>query len=149
MEVFLQLEAILRWPLTFPALECFHIGGLALGIGTIAIVDFRLLGRGIRDEKVSALAASMTPWTVLGLLFVFFSAAGLFASDPDLYYLNPTFQLKMVLLLIALIFHFTVHQVRVFNDPAEGSAKGIAWISLLLWSSIIFCGIFTAFTGQA
>lgn len=149
MEVFLQLEAILESPLTFPALECFHIVGLAVGIGTIAIVDFRLLGLGLRDPKISVLAASMTPWTLAGLITTFLSAGGLFYSDPDLYYLNHSFQLKMVLLLGALIFHFTVRQPRALDDPPEGSAKWVGAVSLLLWASIIFCGIFIGFTAVA
>lgn len=145
--VFLDIvDAVLESQLTFPALECLHIAGFALGVGTIAAVDFRMLGFGLRDTAVSRLAAAMTPWTVAGLLLVFFSAGGLFYSDPDLYYLNPSFQLKMVLLLAALIFHFAVRQKRALED-APG--KWPAAVSLLLWTSIVFCGIFIAFTGEA
>ena len=43
-------------PLAFPVLECFHIVGFALSIGTIAIVDFRLLGWGMRRETPAQLA---------------------------------------------------------------------------------------------
>jgi hypothetical protein len=147
--VFLQLEAILESQLTFPALECFHIAGLAIGIGSIAIVDFRLLGLGLKQSPVAALAARLTPWTLLGLFLVFFSAAGLFYSDPDLYYLNPSFQLKMLLLFAALVFHFVFRQPRVLSGPPEGSARWLGASSLLLWTAIVFCGIFIAFTGEA
>jgi hypothetical protein len=144
--MFLQLQAILESPLTFPALECFHIAGFALGIGTIAVVDFRMLGLAMPKQKVSAIAADLSKWTLLGLTLVFLSAAGLFYSDPDLYYLNPSFQIKMTLLLAALIFHYTVHQPKAFaDDPAKWPGA----VSLLLWSGIVFCGIFIAFTGEA
>jgi hypothetical protein len=142
----LQLQAILESELTFPALECFHIVGFGLGIGTIALVDFRILGLTLPLQKVSALAADLSRWTLLGLVLVFLSAGGLFYSDPDLYYLNPSFQLKMTLLLAALIFHYTVRQPRAHNDDP---AKWPAAVSLLLWSGIVFCGIFIAFTGEA
>lgn len=36
--------------LAFPVLECIHIIGFALSIGTIAIVDFRLLGIGMKRQ---------------------------------------------------------------------------------------------------
>ena len=36
--------------LAFPILECFHIVGFAYPIGTIAIVDFSLLGIGMRRQ---------------------------------------------------------------------------------------------------
>jgi hypothetical protein len=144
--MFLQLQAILESPLTFPALECFHIAGFALGVGTIAVVDFRMLGLAMPKQKVSAIAADLSKWTLLGLTLVFLSAGGLFYSDPDLYYLNPSFQLKMTLLLAALIFHYTVRQPKAFaDDPAKWPGA----VSLLLWSGIVFCGIFIAFTGDA
>lgn len=142
----LQLQAILESEFTFPVLECIHILGFGLGVGTIALVDFRILGLAMPSQKMSVLAAEMSRWTLLGLVLVFLSASGLFYSDPDLYYLNPSFQLKMTLLLGALIFHYTVRQPRAFNDDL---AKWPAVLSLLLWSGIVFCGIFIAFTGDA
>ena len=142
----LQLQAILESELTFPALECFHIVGFGLGVGTIAVVDFRMLGWAMPSAKVSDVAASMSKWTAIGLTLVFLSAGGLFYSDPDLYYLNPAFQIKMTLLLIALIFHFTVHQKRAFEDQP---AKWVGAVSLLLWATVTLCGIFIAFTGEA
>lgn len=142
----MQLEAILESELTFPILECIHILGFGLGVGTIALVDFRILGVALPSQRISALAAELSRWTLLGLLMVFLSAAGLFYSDPDLYYLNPSFQLKMMLLLAALSFHFTVRQPQALNDTAR---PWHAVTSLLLWTGIVFCGIFIAFTGDA
>lgn len=117
-----------------------------MGVGTIALVDFRILGLAMPTQKTSALAADLSKWTIIGLTFVFLSAAGLFYSDPDLYYLNPSFQLKMTLLLAALIFHYTVRQPKAFNDDPS---KWPAIVSLALWAAIVFCGIFIAFTGEA
>jgi hypothetical protein len=144
--MFLQLQAILESPLTFPALECIHILGFGLGVGTIAVVDFRMLDWAMPKQKVSDIAADLSRWTAIGLAGVFLSAAGLFASDPDLYYLNPSFQVKMTLLLVALIFHFTVHQKRAFDDQP---AKWVGAVSLLLWAGVTLTGIFIAFTGEA
>lgn len=139
------LRAVVESQLTFPALECLHIAGFALGVGSIAALDFRTLGLGLRGASVSRLAAALMPWTLAGLLVVFVSAAGLFYSDPDFYYLNPSFQLKMVLLFAALVFHFAVRHKRALEDDA---ARWPAAVSLLLWTSIVFCGIFIAFTGD-
>ncbi len=144
--MFLQLQAILESPLTFPTLECFHIAGFGVGVGTIAVVDFRMLGWILPNAKVSDIAASLSRWTIIGLTSVFLSAAGLFSSDPDLYYLNHSFQIKMTLLMFALIFHFTVHQKRAFEDQPT---KWVGAVSLLLWASVTLCGIFIAFTGEA
>ena len=145
----MQLEAILNSPLTFPVLECIHLTGLAIGIGTIAAVDYRMLGVGLQTQKLSDLAGDLSKWTLIGLTLVVLSGGGLFYSDPDLYYLNHSFQLKITLLTLALIFHFTIHQKRAFEDAPLERTRWVGAVSLLLWAAIVFGGIFIAFTGEA
>lgn len=145
----MQLEVILNSPLTFPVLECIHLAGLAIGVGTIAAVDYRMVGLGLQTQKLSDLAADLSKWNLTGLTLAFLSGGGLFYSDPDLYYLNPSFQLKITLLTVALIFHFTIHQKRAFEDASLDRTRWVGWVSLLLWASIVFGGIFIAFTGEA
>src|ERR1700676_2295665 len=70
--------------LTFPILECFHILGFAVTVGTIALVDFRLLGFGLR-QNAADLSKVLAPWTLLGLVTVLLSGPLLFSSDPDMY----------------------------------------------------------------
>jgi hypothetical protein len=131
--------------LIFPTLEVFHIAGVAVLVGTIAVVDFRLLGLGMRRQKVSDVARDLGPWTLIGLTLVLFSGPLMFSSDPDMYYLNRSFQVKMALLLAAITFHYTVHR-RVAASEAPGfGSKAVACISLALWTGIVFGGIFIAF----
>jgi len=130
--------------LSFPILECFHIVGFAIAIGTIALVDFRLLGLGLR-QNAGELAKALAPWTLLGLILVLVSGPMLFSSDPDMYYLNRSFQIKMVLLVLALVFHFTIRRKLLRGELPAARGKAIACISLALWTSIIFAGIFIAF----
>jgi len=130
--------------LAFPILECFHILGFALTIGTIALVDFRLLGFGLR-QNAGDLAKALAPWTLFGLVVVLLSGPMLFSSDPDMYYLNFSFQIKMVLLVLAIVFHYTIRRKLLRGELSPGLNKPVAFISLLLWTSIIFAGIFIAF----
>ncbi|HJT86215.1 MAG TPA: DUF6644 family protein [Bryobacteraceae bacterium] len=131
--------------LVFPTLECIHIVGFAILVGTIAIVDFRILGLGMRQQKVPELAKSTAPWTLTGLVLALFSGPLLFSSDPDMYYLNISFQLKMVFLLAAIIFHYTIHRKVALSGGAGAGAKAVACISMLLWCCVIYGGIFIAF----
>jgi len=131
--------------LIFPVLECIHIAGFAVLVGTIAIVDFRLLGVGMRRQATSEVARDLSPWTLLGLVLVLFSGPLLFSSDPDMYYLNYAFQAKMVLLLLAIIFQYTIHRRVALSDQSGAGGKAVACISLALWASVIFGGIFIAF----
>ena len=47
----------------FPIVETTHTVGIALMAGTIAVVDLRLLGFGLRREPVTAVLQQVLPWT--------------------------------------------------------------------------------------
>ncbi len=130
----------------FPLAECFHIGGFAVAVGSIALVDFRMLGLALRKESPARLVRYTEPWTLIALVFVLFSGAALFISQTFVYIPNWVFQAKMVLLVLAIIFNFTIHR-KVASSPtaSPGAGKLVAIISLLLWVSVVYGGIFIAF----
>lgn len=132
-------------PMIFPVLECIHILGFAFSVGTIALVDFRMLGWGLRHQSPAEVYSDMAPWTLFGLGMMLFSGPLLFASDPDMYYLNRSFQVKMVLLVLAIIFNYTVHKKTVLSGASSGRAKTMAWISILLWVGVVAGGLYIAF----
>ena len=131
--------------LVFPALECFHIVGFALSIGTIAIVDFSLLGVGMLRQSPAQLAKDTWLWTLSGLVLMLFSGLLLFSSDPDMYYLNWPFLIKMAFFVSAVIFHYTIHRKAVASDIPPPNGKLVACVSLVLWAGVIFGGIFIGF----
>jgi len=131
--------------LAFPVLECCHILGFALSIGTVAIVDFSLLGVGMRRQSPAQLAKDTSLWTLGGLVLMLFSGLLLFSSDPDMYYLNWPFLIKMAFFVSAVIFHYTVHRKTVSADTPPPNAKTVAYVSLILWTGVIFGGIFIGF----
>jgi len=131
--------------LIFPILECLHIAGFGLTVGTIALVDFRLLGRGVTGGTVQELAKEMAPWTLFGLVIMLLTGPAMFSSDPDMYYLNWAFIFKMIFLLAAITFNYTVHKkVSSAGGPAE-KTKWVAYVSMLLWCAVVFGGIFIGF----
>ena len=131
--------------LVFPVLECLHIIGFAIAVGTIAIVDFRLLGVGMRRQKVADLNRDLWLWTLSGLVITVFSGLLLFSSDADMYYLNLAFLFKMACLLVAIVFHYTIRRKVVSSDSVPAYGKLVACVSLALWASVIFGGIFIGF----
>jgi hypothetical protein len=137
-------------PYSFPVLECFHIVGFAISVGPIAITDFRLLGWGMLKESPAELAKDTFFWTLGGLILMIFSGLLLFSSDPDNYYLNYAFDLKMFFLVLAIIFHYTAHRTTVMSETTTGVLDGgrsklVACVSLGLWALVIFGGIFIGF----
>jgi hypothetical protein len=130
----------------FPFAECVHIGGMAIGVGSIALVDFRLLNLGLRKGTAARILRTTEPWTIIALIFVIFSGLALFLSQVDIYVYNEVFPAKMYILTAALIYNFTVHRkVATMKDPSPALSKFVAIVSLLLWVSIVFGGIFTGF----
>ena len=130
---------------SFPLLECIHIAGFALSIGTIAIVDLRMLGLGFRSQPSSSLAKTLAPWTLIGLVIMLITGPLIFSSDPNMYLRNISFRFKMVALLAAIIYHYTLHRWAVLREPAPAIGKAVAVFSLGLWVSVVAGGLFIAF----
>lgn len=128
-------------PLIFPVLEYIHIIGFTCGVGTIALVNFRLLGVGLTRRSAAELWRDAMPWTLLGLSLVIFSGLLLFSINPDVYYLNYTFLAKMCFFALAILFHFTVIRKAAASGSA-GFGRAAAWMALALWTVVLFGGVF-------
>jgi uncharacterized membrane protein len=130
---------------SFPLLECIHIAGFALSIGTIAIVDLRMLGLAMRSQPSAVLARTLAPWTLVGIAVMLISGPLIFSSDPNMYLRNISFRFKMMALLAAILYHYTLHRWAAFREPAPAIGKVVAVFSLALWVSVVAGGLFIAF----
>lgn len=129
----------------FPAVQSLHFIGFALSIGTIALVDFRLLGIGMRRQNAGELAADLNRWTILGIVIMLTTGPLMFSADAVNYHLNPSFQFKMVCLMAALAYHFTIHRLAVRPHVPPAAAKLAGALSLLLWTGVVAGGRMIAF----
>lgn len=129
----------------FPLVESLHFMGFALSIGTIAIVDLRLLGIAMRRQSASELAADLKVWTWIGLALMLITGPLMFSADAVNYHHNPSFQFKMVCLSLALVFHFTLHRhaTRLAVPPLLAKLAGA--VSLALWTCVVAGGRMIAF----
>jgi len=131
----------------FPLLECIHIPAFALSVGTIALVDVRLLGMGFREQRPAQILKDTNLFTVIGLTTVITSGLLLFSTDPLRYYYNSSFRFKMLCLLLGIIFNFTFHRsVALRANTSTIATKLTAVVSILLWVGVVFGGLFYAFT---
>lgn len=133
---------------SFPMLEFFHIVGFAVAIGSVALVDFRLLGLGLRRQTAGQIFEDTGLWTIFGLTVAVFSGLLLFSTDPDKYYLNLSFVFKIAALLVAIVFHYTIHRKVAFSPTSPAASRLVACVSLALWVSVVFGGIFIAFVEE-
>jgi uncharacterized protein DUF6644 len=129
----------------FPLCECFHIAAFAFSIGTIALIDLRLFGVGLDDRSPAQLLRDTEIWTLLGLAVAITSGLAIFSSDPVLYVHNWPFQWKMLGLLLAILFNYTIHRRAVLGHATPAGRMAVATVSLALWFSIVLAGVFIAF----
>lgn len=129
----------------FPLTECFHVAAMAFSIGTIALVDLRLLGLGLKRQTAAQLVRNTEIWTLAGLAIVITSGLLIFSSDPVHYLNNGPFQFKMVVLLLGILFNYTAHRQAAFSGRSGALAILTGSFSLVLWLSLVFAGIFIAF----
>ena len=135
----------------FPAIETLHLLGMAALIGTITVLDLRLLGWVMRRERFSALAARLLPWSWAAFAVQVVTGAVLFSSEAVKVHANPAFRLKMLLIILAgvqaLIFQRTAYRHIASWD--EGTvplgAKFAASASLILWTGVVAAGRFIGF----
>lgn len=129
----------------FPVVESLHFMGFTLSVGTIAIVDLRLLGIAMGLQSASELAADLHIWTRIGLALMLISGPLMFSADAVNYHQNPAFRFKMVCLLLALVFHFTVHRVAIRASTSPPLARLAGTVSLALWTCVVAGGRMIAF----
>ncbi len=131
---------------SFPLVECIHIATFAMAIGTIALVDFRLLGLALRNRKPAELLRATSLWTLIGLIIAITTGLVIFTTDPQAYFYNPSFRFKCIALLVALIYNYTIHRRTALSDSRRPILGGlVAVVSLALWISVVFSAIFYSF----
>jgi hypothetical protein len=126
--------------------EVAHILSLAAGIGLIALVDLRLLGVGLSRTSPERLARATTLSTLIGFIVAVTTGLMILSTDPLRYIAHPTMRFKLFLVPIALAFNYTIRARVVRGDYTPAVVRSVAVVSLMLWVSIVFSGIFYSFT---
>jgi hypothetical protein len=123
-------------------LEIVHLIGLTLLIGAILMVDLTLLGLGIGRQPVSKIARELNSFTVVGLSIMLVSGPLILSSEAVKCYKTPAFWIKMALLAIAIVFHFSIHRRVTLAEPpvSRPSAAIVACLSLALWIGVALAG---------
>lgn len=134
----------------WPLFEIFHFVGMAALIGTVGLVDLRILGvaKGIPISQLERLIPIGVAGFVVNAMTGFVFIAGNPVGGPMEYLTNLALQLKLLLILLAAInlfvFYFTGISKATDAVAADGnaprSAKIVAATSLVLWFGVIFFG---------
>ena len=131
----------------FPVIECVHVIGLTLVVGTVAVVDLRLLGLASTGRRYSALAQAVLPWTWGAFAVAAAAGALMLISKPLAYVENPDLRVKLALILAAAC-NMAVFQLFVRGTVADWDgdatpplpARIAGAVSLLCWIAVVVFG---------
>jgi hypothetical protein len=135
-----------------PAVQTIHILAIAAVAGSALMIDLRLIGALAEDQSPRAVAARFVPFIWWPLLVLLATGAVMIIAEPQRSLKNPAFQLKMTLLIAALLITCLLQRM-LRRNPALGdrgagqrkAAVAIAVLSMMLWCAIIFAGRWIAY----
>jgi hypothetical protein len=143
--------ALREHPWLYPAVEVGHILGFVMLVGAAAMFDLRLLGLS-RGVSVQALARHLLPWARVGLGLAAPTGLLLFISDAATVAYNPAFQVKLLLIALAILntvvfHHWTARSMASWDvgKPTPIGARLAGVVSLALWSAVVAGGRLIAY----
>ena len=140
----------------FPWIESVHVLAITLVVGSMIVIDLRLLGFASRNRAISKLSGEVLPFTWACFVVAAITGLLLFSSNAVKYSHNIFFLSKMMLLVIAflnmVVFQFITSRGIEFWDEAPKVPIGVRLagaISLCVWIGVIACGRWIGFTMSA
>jgi len=127
-----------------------HSIGMALVAGFSAVIDLRLLG--FAPKIPVKPMEKLFPWMWWGFALNLVTGSSLLMADATTKGTNPDFWVKMVFVFTGIVI-LRMIQKKVFGNPQldvaplSGTAKGLAWVSLICWLGAITAGRLLAYVG--
>ena len=121
-----------------------HYVSLFLTIGSMAILNLRVLGIAGRKQTITQIADVYSKWMWTGLAVLFVSGTMMAAGDSELFCTNGVFGIKLVLILLAALSGIIIQRnVRRWDQVSvvPMAAKTLAFVSLILWVGTILAAV--------
>jgi hypothetical protein len=135
----------------YPTVEIIHITGFVVLVGSITVLDLRLLGLS-RGLSITVLSRHVLPWTLGAFALIVPTGLLMFTAHAGDFISNRAFQVKLLLILCAVVnaglFHTRAKRTIPLWDrdaAPPASVRIHAGASLLLWFGIITCGRLLAY----
>jgi hypothetical protein len=135
----------------YPLFETMHTIGMAMLIGSLGLINLRVLG--YKPELPLAGTKQLLPLAWLGFTLNAISGSLLFTSNAVEFFNSYTFRIKIVLIILGGL-NAALLGRRIFRDAVAGappaaqppSTKWIAATSLAFWFGAICAGRLIAYT---
>ena len=139
-------------PDTYGIVNLFHVFGIALLFGAIALLDLRLLGVW-KSVPIGVLAKPVVPSAGVGLTLAPLSGITLFSVQATEYYFNPFLYLKFGVLIFGIVNVAALHSSaswRAIRNAETSSAGRVRLalggaVSLTCWITVVTAGRMIAY----
>ena len=135
----------------YPSVEILHILGFVMLVGSIAMLDLRLLGLS-RQLPVRGLMRHLMPWTLAAFVVIVPTGLLMFLAHATDLIANRAFVIKLSLIFAAGInaAAFYAGSYRTVEQWDTGTAAPVAArlhavLSLIIWTGVIACGRLLAY----
>ena len=135
----------------YPSIEILHIFGFVTLVGSIVMLDLRLLGLSPK-VPIRDLSRHLLPWTLASLLVIVPTGLMMFMAHASDFISNTAFVTKLSLIfaagLNAVAFHLGPYRSVSEWDShyaTPWSVKLHALVSILIWLGVITCGRLLAY----
>jgi uncharacterized membrane protein SirB2 len=138
-----------------PSVQTVHILSVAVTFSSAVLVGLRSWDVTLRDQAPDMVARRFMPWIWPTLLVLAGTGTILIIAEPRRTLVNATFYLKMTLLLLAILVTLLQNRRllalhgRTIIAADRLQLRGLAALSILLWSGIIFAGRWIAYMAPA
>jgi hypothetical protein len=137
---------------TIPAIQSIHIVGIALVMGSVLMIDLRILGWAWLDQTLRQTTNRFGPWLTGSLCLLFVTGILMVIGEPVRELVTLSFWLKMALValgaLVATIFQSTLRRHEQQWEERlvhRRSIKVLAILTFLVWVCIIVLGRLIAY----
>ena len=139
--------AINQSPYLMGLLSSVHLLGLTLIVGSAIVSCLRCLGFLLPEQPLSDVARPVGKGIVLGFAVCLATGFLMFAPQATTAVQDSAFQMKMILLLAAVVFHFTLYRYVIQRDATRPSLLRLTGVlGLTLWFGVGFAGcVFAVF----
>jgi hypothetical protein len=135
-----------------PAIQSVHIVGIGLVMGSVLMIDLRILGLAWTDQTVRQTTSRFGPWLTGSLWLLLVTGLLMVVGEPVRELVTFSFWLKMALVavgtVVAVAFQRALRrEERRFEDAAShgGSIRTLAVVTFLVWIGVIFLGRLIAY----
>jgi hypothetical protein len=122
-------------------LQIVHVLGFILLLSSIVLISLRLLGLAFVQQLISKVGRDATRLIWIGLALTVVSGTLMFVSSPRMYYYNPAFELKMLLLIAGVLVQvLLLRRVSANDSPTPALARATVALSLASWFGVGLAG---------